>query len=302
MLAQLGAVTFSGLMGFDGISRTSAAILPEHPLIGSKSRLQHTGGVLDAVSITIRLHSAFCDPEAQIATLRSYISDGEIVPLIKGTGENMGDFVLASMQEDILNTDPSGAIILVVLSVSLIEHFDPDKLATMQDAAVSSAIAVEGANIRPISSITVAKITEMRVPAEALSAARLPYAAASVASDVNIANLAANKISGTLTDLAAYPARAAYYYDQISTRLNVVQQAVVSAQKTFSSVDDFTSRFPNLLGAINAVGAAASSFSSSVPPGSPSDLTAVNANFQTTVINMKMQAASLAGLIASRKR
>lgn len=141
MYAQLGSVRFEGLKSFDRYDHKASANIAQHARIDGKPRLQKIGDNLDEVSISMFLHSRFCNPEQEKATLKSAMDAGEILPLIMGTGDFVGNFVITDIDEAILHTLPDGSIVASRLNVSLLEHYEALNINTAVQAAKRTAFA-----------------------------------------------------------------------------------------------------------------------------------------------------------------
>lgn len=146
MYAQLGDIVFEGLKGLTGLRTRKTSSLAQHAVIDGKPKLQKTGDNLDEVSLEMTFHSSFCTPETEISRLDSAISNGEILPLITGTGEALGNFVIAERSNSVQHTFKDGAIILARVSVTLIESASTDVLGSAIAAAKATAFSNGGNN------------------------------------------------------------------------------------------------------------------------------------------------------------
>lgn len=147
---QLGDIQFEGLRGLDSLRKSREAVYAELPLMGGKPRLQRTGTALQQVTVSIALHAAFTDPAADIAALDDYREGGDVLTLINGEGEVVGDFVITAIEETVTQTSPTGRTLSAEVSLTLKEHFDPNKPATLAQAAQSAAFAVGADKVVPV--------------------------------------------------------------------------------------------------------------------------------------------------------
>lgn len=141
MFAQLGNIVFDGLKGFTNYNRKHAATLAQHPLIDGKPKLQKTGDALEELGLDMTFHRNFCNPETEILNLRKAMADGAIMPLVLGTGELVGNYVISDITEGIKHSGPTGITVMSNVTVNLLEYADEDELATQQAAAKSEAFA-----------------------------------------------------------------------------------------------------------------------------------------------------------------
>jgi phage protein U len=142
MYAQLGEIRFEALKGFSSLSDKKEALYAEHALIDGKPRLQRTGNALDEFTIGIKFHVSFCDPEAEYDALNRYRDDGEVLPLIYGTGYVEGNFVITSLNRTVNDTSATGEYIDIDVSIGLKEFYQPDLVAGNQKRALLNAFAV----------------------------------------------------------------------------------------------------------------------------------------------------------------
>lgn len=147
---QLGDIQFEGLRGLDSLRKSREAVYAELPLMGGKPRLQRTGTALQQVTVSIALHAAFTDPAADITALDDYREGGDVLTLINGEGEVVGDFVITAIEETVTQTSPTGRTLSAEVSLTLKEHFDPNKPATLAQAAQSAAFAVGADKVVPV--------------------------------------------------------------------------------------------------------------------------------------------------------
>ncbi len=141
MYAQLGNIKFTGLKGFDSFQSKKSSQLAEHARIDGKPRLQKTGDALEEISLSIQLHSSFCNPETEIEALESARSAGSILPFINGAGELYGSYVISELEKTIKHTTPTGQIVLCSLAITLKEVYDEDPEKTEAALAKRTAFA-----------------------------------------------------------------------------------------------------------------------------------------------------------------
>ena len=141
MYAQLGDIKFQALYGPSTLDSSIEATIAEHPLIEGKPRLQRVGTGLETFDLTIKLHVTFCDPATEIAKLRSYLESGEVLPFIGGDGTVYGTFVVKSLGRSVRQLSRIGKIVDAEISVSLLESFDANRLATLNAQAKEQGFA-----------------------------------------------------------------------------------------------------------------------------------------------------------------
>ncbi len=132
MYAQLGDIVFEPITGFTEFSRKRETEIAQHSRINRKARLQNTGEKLDEITIKIKFHFLFANPEESIAELQDARQNGAILPFVWGNGVFVGNFVITTIAESLLQNDDVGNIKEVELDVSLIEYVEEDPAAQKQ--------------------------------------------------------------------------------------------------------------------------------------------------------------------------
>ncbi|WP_153799077.1 phage tail protein [Foetidibacter luteolus] len=151
MYAQLGNIRFENLKGFTEYSKAGSSTYAEHQLLDGKPRLQLTGHGLEEITIAMRLHASFCNPENELEAIRNFRLNGEILPLLFGNGRLVGNFVIVSMTETTEDADAQGNVFSYIVNCSLREYVTNDKL--QQEQAQSRRRAASVGDIRPVSVI-----------------------------------------------------------------------------------------------------------------------------------------------------
>lgn len=285
MFAQLGNIKFEGVKGLDSMSRRRDSILAEHAVILGKPRLQKIGNGLDRYSIVAHFHTAFCVPEDELSALNNYRLSGEILPFILGTGEILGSFVIASLQDDPVAFDGLGGVVDLYVAIELTENYDPDAEATKEAQARDNAPAIRLPTTQPIRD----------------TGGLPPTPAALVSEDFSEASVMAGAIDGDLGKAERIPEREDYYYGRIKKALDKIEDVMSEGTAKLNELSDLTTQFPNLLTSAAAVANAAATFKSAFPPGFISDLKAVNSSLQLSVDNLNRNSAGMNNLITSRK-
>lgn len=129
MYAQLGDIIYKGVLSFTGFDRDRSANYAEHELINDVPRLQKIG-LRKLIEITLTFHFgvAFCDPEIETENLVTKMYNGEILPLIDGSGKSLGDFVILRVKDTPKQTSPiDGKITDTEVTLELKEYVRPKK-------------------------------------------------------------------------------------------------------------------------------------------------------------------------------
>lgn len=132
---KLGSITFQGLTGFTSLDSSIEANYVQHALIDNKPRLQRVGTNLEEINAAIRLHTAFCVPENELAKLYEMLEKSETQPLTNGAGDYFGKFVLTSVQLTTQKTYANGRILECEASIKLLEALNPNDAITNRSQA-----------------------------------------------------------------------------------------------------------------------------------------------------------------------
>lgn len=142
MYAQLGEIVFQNLFSFTDYSKSGTAGYAEHkPLVG-KPRLQPVGPSLNELALSVRLHVAFCKPERELATLKRYMNENEILKLKTGSNVEDGHYVITDLSETLEDADVNGSPFSYVVSLTLKEYIIEDKVEAQKTENRDKALAV----------------------------------------------------------------------------------------------------------------------------------------------------------------
>jgi phage protein U len=229
MYAQLGSVRFEGLKSFDRYSLKSSANIAQHARIDGKPRLQKIGDNLDELSLDMLLHSRFCTPEQEKATLKAAMDAGEVMPLITGAGDFVGNFVIQGIDESIMHTDAQGRIIMSRLAVSLIEHYESSNINLAVQAATRTAFA-NAAN----SPVTVPFVLQSQ------------SAASKFVKDITDTKSGTDAAAIQLERATVAPAEATTRLKQAQEQLKKAQDAAQKAESSLQALQDKVNNFTQL--------------------------------------------------------
>jgi len=110
-----------------------------HKVIEGIPVLQLTGRDSDTYTLNVRVHPALGVPGTIIQTLKDAGDAGEVMVLQTGAGEQLGSFVLASLDVNRSWTTETGQVLAAELSLRLKEH-------PPIDVEFNAGIAISGAN------------------------------------------------------------------------------------------------------------------------------------------------------------
>lgn len=163
MYAQIGSIRFEGLKGFSAFGRSVESSLAEHALIDGKPRLQRVGDGLIQLDFTSTLHQRFTNPAADLSALETSRANGEILPVITGGGDFLGNFVIKSLSHATIQQADDGSIVECEVNVSLIESVTSSKTA-------NTGFAAAPGRAEPISPLPSISYPAERIAAEVASA------------------------------------------------------------------------------------------------------------------------------------
>jgi len=270
MYAQLGNIRFEGLKGFSSFSHTVAVAYAQHARINGKSRLEATGDELDAISIEILLHANFTNPEADIEEMRAAMYNREILKLILGNGNIVGDFVISSFEKVIDFTDPKGNIISVTLSVELLESYNENPLSEAQKNAMNSAFATtaRNSNVRSV------------LPAK-------PSPAMGVTLQVSEIKASAIQINQYTAAAEANENTFEYYSGKIDSNLNDIEDNISNIQASLSDAQDIADLAASLPEAIQDINTRVQNIKAVLPISDIAQFKILNSQLQGSVLAAK---------------
>jgi len=132
---QLGERIYDGAIGFETLDQSKQSAYAEHALIGAKPALQRVGDLLDTVSVSIRLHNAYCIPEDELDILENQRVVGYILSLFSRGGRYYGDFLITTINTRIEKGNSDGTILLASVGIELREYYYQDRAAAARRAA-----------------------------------------------------------------------------------------------------------------------------------------------------------------------
>lgn len=168
MLLQLGNIVFEKTFGPDIFTRADETTYAEHALISQKPRLQPTANNLEEIELPIRLRAEWCNVSETILKLKKSKDEFEVLSLLWGTGQFIGDFVITKLDETKTQTFADGFAIEATINISLKEYAIPDKLQQHQNAQRKQAFAV--GEKRPVRSLVNQNNTAPQLAVKDLSA------------------------------------------------------------------------------------------------------------------------------------
>jgi phage protein U len=121
MFAILGDIEFAVLGSPERMESRRAYSYAEHPVVEGVPRLQWIHDGLETITLELLLHASFTDPSAQLAALRAAGNDHQARPLVFGSGEHRGYFVVTTLSEHSRQLDASGNPIAILVRAELKE-------------------------------------------------------------------------------------------------------------------------------------------------------------------------------------
>lgn len=140
MFATLGTVRLDVLTA-KGLGIQDGWDYAQHTVVEGKPRLQYVGQRLRDVSLSLRFHRSFCDPEAELFALRALADQAKAALLQLGTGRVLGRFVITDLREDPDWMLENGQAVSIGCALSLMEWADEDTPAPPRRAVQGSPVA-----------------------------------------------------------------------------------------------------------------------------------------------------------------
>ena len=283
MYAQLGSIIFEGLKGFTSLDSRKSPSLVQHAVIDGKPKLQRTGDNLDEVMFDMTFHSRFCNPESEVRKLNTAMDSGEIMALITGSGETLGNFVVSGIEESVKHTTKTGAIILTTLSVTLLESAGEDILSQAMSAAKGIAFANAGNTPKtvPFTSFNSTAVLATQKLTEAVSLQR--------AGTLNLS------LAESSSDVRANELRKA------QKAFEGVEKSIESFEGAFGAVQSAVANAAAIQSAAATAKTYAQSVITAVKAADISSAVSSNRDLRNGLGDLKFQSSSLVTLVATRR-
>lgn len=232
MYAQLGDIVFEGPMGFQSISRSRAGTNSEVSMIDGKPRLQRNGTSLESVQIEMRLHVGFGagNPIDIIEKMRTWQDEGQVLPLIDGQGEVLGNYVLQKVGDSTEISRIDGKMISANVSIDLLEFYDPNPDVTAKRAAIQKGFATNPLKVIPV------RVTRV---------ATTPAAMASLEGKSSIANA-----SGSAADIQSVvdqPSKKDSFFQSAKVKAQAARADIQKVLDRINEVESIAAKAPDLL-------------------------------------------------------
>jgi phage protein U len=290
MYAQLGTIIFEGLNGFDSFDRTRETDFAEHALIDGKPRLQRIGEKLETISISLTLHAAFCNPQEQINALDAARANGVVLPLVNGSGDYLGNYLIKRLGESAQHLATDGKVVWSKVSLDLVEYSDAGGLLKAQKAR-AGALAVTALGDVPAA---IAPLSPVRVT--------LATPAAAIVQRVQGAKAESDQIDADLKRAGAGGAAAETLYNRTSTRLRAMDVQLSAANAAITKTQNSQTEFAVLQASLTNAQARAQLLKAYVDARDTNNIADANQALQNEMRRTNTASAPLATRIAIRKQ
>lgn len=279
MFAQLGNIIFDKQYTPLAMPRSTEANYVQHELINIKPRLQPTGNNLEEIELSIELRAEAVNIPNTLAGLHTSRSSFEVLPLVMGTGQYLGDFVITKMEENILHCMADGYPIAVAVSLSLKEYVIADRLAQQQNNDRKNAFAV--GDITPSRLPPVPKATPQQITSKELAMA----GSHTITAD-SITRQFENNVSAQQS-----------LSDKLAKTVDKLKARLATANDTLNKIND--NSYTDIIGSIGAVGSVLNGFT--FPITSLSDLKFNNSQLQAAMVTLKKNSTILNNNVITRR-
>nr|BDD46401.1 hypothetical protein 17 [bacterium] len=128
MFAQLGNIQFNLIAYFSFIEETKKKGYSELKRLQNKPKLQKKGDELDRITIQLKFHKSFCDPEYEYNRIKEAANKDEALPFIYGNGVYQGNYMIDQIKSNTKQTDSQGGIIAIEAEIQLVEYVEDDPI------------------------------------------------------------------------------------------------------------------------------------------------------------------------------
>lgn len=278
MYAILGSVRFEGYKGFSGFSATNETVLAEHPVIEGKPRLQIVGEKLEEISISFLLHSQFCNPESELEILQGYRRAGEVLPFITGDGYNYGNFVIKSIGRTMEQTNNNGAIIAILVDVTLLEAFVPGQTKKTSERL---ATKLPNLSVRPLAS----RLTD-------------PQA---ISVNLRTINVQSAKMNAELSEASRVTSKGARALRKAKERTEKIAASLKEIERVGTATRDIIGMYDNMKGQVFAVSTQVEALSVFVQNADINSAVNASAQLRNSYNKLSIDAAPVNNLVSLRR-
>jgi phage protein U len=278
--AQLGNIVFNKAYSPDGFTHSDETSYAQHELINIKPRLQPTGNNLEEIELSVLVHAEITNVPLTLLELKSSKDTFEVMPLVMGTGEYVGDFIITKLERNTLNALADGYAIAVAVTIALKEYVVADKLAQQQNTARKQAFAVGDitpTRLAPIEKYTPSQIASKDVSLTVSHSISADELVRSYENNVSSRQSISDKLQKSLTNIDTLLVDAATRMNELQTELD------------YTEFMDSISRVQDTLGDFE------------FPITSIANLKFANTNLQYFVGLLKQQATQLNNLVITRR-
>jgi phage protein U len=124
-LMSLGMFVFSiPTLAYDELQRRSSWRVARNAVVGAKDALQFLGADLDTVSLSGSAPAEISKGRASIDQLREMAAQGEAWPLVDGSGNVWGAYIITGIDERQSHFMPDGTARMIDFAIDLLEAGD----------------------------------------------------------------------------------------------------------------------------------------------------------------------------------
>ncbi|MCW2248682.1 phage protein U [Azospirillum fermentarium] len=122
----MGIVLLVGTIPFDtpsvlDMSVSDAWTYASHDVFRAKPKLQWTKNEARAITVNLRFHADWSDPELRMQALRTMSRSNRWWPVVRGCGLWLGRFVVSKVDEKVRVTTSAGHALMIDAAVTLTE-------------------------------------------------------------------------------------------------------------------------------------------------------------------------------------
>lgn len=143
MFAQLGNIQFNLITYFNFLEEKKKKGYSEQKRLQGKPILQKIADEADRITIQMKFHKSFCNPETEFNKIKEAANADEALPFVYGSGTYQGNYVIEAIKSNIKQADSEGRIIAIEADIELLEAVEDNPIVIKKIKKKAQAPAIK---------------------------------------------------------------------------------------------------------------------------------------------------------------